>query len=282
MMTKYKEFRYNWVNNPKNNIVSFFPLAIDIELTNRCSLSCLMCPFHGPDAINKRQPQDMDFELYKKIIDEGSEKGLCSIKLNFGGEPLLYEKLPEAIKYAKDKGILDVQINTNGMTCHNDLHKYKDIIDTGLDLLILSDYGFDKQYILMNFIMVYKNLINSKKPKIRIKTEKDYLWKELANEIIEPKYYDYCNLTEKFTPNHYKCLQPWQRMLVLTDGTIYQCSCGFIDDGKIIGNIKYMTIEDAWRSKKMNFIRSCHEHGDSHLLRTCRKCPARNEVFEKR
>ena len=43
----------------------------------------------------------MDFKLFKKVVDEGSENGLYSIKLNYLGEPLMNKNLPKMVEYAK-------------------------------------------------------------------------------------------------------------------------------------------------------------------------------------
>lgn len=276
-MNSYEQYREDWERFPREGIVSDFPLHIDIELTNRCSEQCRMCPFHGPDATNKRPPQDMDFELYKKIIDEGVEKGLCSIKLNFSGEPLLYIKLPEAIKYAKDRGILDVQINTNATLFT--INKLKKMIKAGLDLMIITDYKIPHQLSAVVAIHLHKKIHRFTKPIVRIKTDDPEKWGEYADETVSNVYYDYCNLNEVFTASDYKCSQPWQRMLILSDGTICRCSCGFVNEEKMFGNVKYITIEYAWKHYKMKFLRSCHEQGYSHLVRMCRSCPARNEYI---
>ena len=45
----------------------------------------------------------MDENLYKKIINEISNLGVPSIKLNWRGEPLLNPKIYDFINYAKIK-----------------------------------------------------------------------------------------------------------------------------------------------------------------------------------
>lgn len=82
-------------------------IIANIELTNRCNLKCKMCFL--PEM--KRPKQDMDFELYKRIID--STRNLRYVSLSNWGEPLLYPNLIEAIQYAVDKGI-KVNVTTNG------------------------------------------------------------------------------------------------------------------------------------------------------------------------
>jgi len=276
---EYRQYRRDWVDNPKNCIVSQFPLHLDVELTNKCNLSCDMCPFHGPDAINKREPQDMDFELYKKIIDEGSKKGLKSIKLNYGGEPLLYPQLPEAIKYAKDAGILDIQLNTNGMLIYTNL--LKSIIQSGLDLLILTDYDIPHQYGVTVAIHLHKKIYNLKKPIIRMKSNNPEKWEDYVDEVVPNVYYDYNHPIDDITSSEFKCSQPWQRMLILSDGSMCKCSCGSLNESKMFGNINDFTIEEIWKSTKMKFLRMCHESKMTHLVRMCRSCPARNEYIKE-
>ena len=92
------EYWNRWVYYRTHDyIVSEFPYNIDFDLTTRCNLECSRCPFHGKHALFKQEPQELDFKLYKKVIDEGAKKGLQAIKFSFSGEPLLYRQLKEAI-----------------------------------------------------------------------------------------------------------------------------------------------------------------------------------------
>jgi len=44
-----------------------YPNGITIELTNRCNLICNYCP---KGKLEDRKDMDIDFDLFKKIIDE--------------------------------------------------------------------------------------------------------------------------------------------------------------------------------------------------------------------
>jgi len=184
LKNKYHSYRNNWTKNPaisiKNKIYGenfkkrkFIPLCVDIETAAVCDLVCPFCfrqHIVTPDKIMREN-------LYYKIIDQCSELGVPSIKLNWRGEPLLHPKLPEFIKYAKDKGILEVIINTNAVTLTESLSKR--IIKSGLDLLIYSFDGGDKEtYEKMRlgrfkkntFEKVYKNIINFNKVRKKLKS----------------------------------------------------------------------------------------------------------------
>ena len=113
--------------------------SVDIETAAICDLACPHCYREyilTPDKI-------MKFENYKKIIDEISELKVPSIKFNWRGEPLLHPKLPEFIKYAKMKGILETIINTNAT--HLNEKKSEELIEAGLDLIIYSFDGGSKK-----------------------------------------------------------------------------------------------------------------------------------------
>ena len=117
---KYRDYRKNWISQPAQIFNQSFenylenkedinPLCVDIEIASICDLGCPHCfreYIITPDKI-------MNEKLYTSIIDKVAELGVPSIKLNWRGEPLLHSKIDKFIKYAKNKGILDVSINTN-------------------------------------------------------------------------------------------------------------------------------------------------------------------------
>ena len=143
---KFREYRVGWKENPKlaydkDNWGSFDPLCLDIETASICDLACPHCfreYILTPDKI-------MKFDFYKRIIDTAVEFEVPSIKLNWRGEPLLNPQLEKFIKYAKERGILEVSINTNAT--HLTKERSKSLIDSGLDLIIYSfDGGTKKTY----------------------------------------------------------------------------------------------------------------------------------------
>lgn len=177
---EYKNYRDNWVNvlkkyeDPKNfeeDKKISPPLSVDIETASICDLACPHCSREyiiTPDKI-------MSFELYKKIIEECVNRKVPSIKLNWRGEPLLNSKISEFIKYAKEKGILEVSINTNAVTLTEE--KSEKLIRSGLDVIIFSfDGGTKKTYEKLrpgrfhqnNFDKVYENIKNFSKVKSKL------------------------------------------------------------------------------------------------------------------
>ena len=98
---QFKEYRRRWHENPTNFIVDGFPIHLDIESTNACNLRCPFCATTFGNWGPHRKGL-MDLSLFKKVIDEGVENGLCSIKLSLRGEPMLHPQLYEMVRYAKE------------------------------------------------------------------------------------------------------------------------------------------------------------------------------------
>ena len=117
-----------------------FPVDVIVEVTNFCNLRCVICPY--PNL--KRKKGEMDFSLFKKIVDEIERKGPeTRIWLAIMGEPLLLgEKLVDLILYAKNKGI-QVNLNTNAVFL--ELPLAKKVIEAGVDYIIVSLDGFSKE-----------------------------------------------------------------------------------------------------------------------------------------
>lgn len=292
---EYKEYRYKWDNYPKRYYVERIPIHLDIELTTRCNLKCGFCP-----RTNNNIPiMDMPLDMVKKIIDEFTDKGGCSIKFCYLGEPLLYPYLFEVIKYAKKKGIIETIIATNGNLLTRKMAI--GLIKNGLDFIIFSiDSCHSEIYkqiringnlgrvieglIFLNQLREFYDLII---PKIQIQIipmdlnqeeiksgEYERFFKPYGNVEIVPYCNDY-NLTEPIgeTPNFF-CNSPYRRMTIRADGIIQVC-CGERKDSKIIGDIHKDTLEEVWLSNKFKYIRNLMKERKSHLIEACKTCPLR-------
>lgn len=171
---EYIKYRKNWSEIPKNSIKNKYlskdlktlnipPSCVDIEVASICDLACPFCYRQfvaTPDKI-------MNSKLVYNLIDQAADLKIPSIKFNWRGEPLMHPKLPDFIKYAKTKGILETLINTNATHLNDDLSKK--IIESGLDILIYSfDGGTKETYEKMrpgrfkknNFERIIKNIKN--------------------------------------------------------------------------------------------------------------------------
>jgi len=121
-----------------------FPAVILIDNCSACNLRCSMCDHK---SIRKyRKIQIMDFEIYKRLIDEiAQDRPDARVWEIFFGDPFLCRGMPERIAYAKQAGLLDVVLNTNGVLMTPD--KAKAVILAGLDSMYVGiDAATDETY----------------------------------------------------------------------------------------------------------------------------------------
>jgi radical SAM protein with 4Fe4S-binding SPASM domain len=91
-----------------------------------------------------RNHGNMDFELYKKIVDDIGEfeDKIKVIRLYKDGEPLLNPRFPDMVKYAKDSGCCDrIDTTTNASLLTPELSLK--IIDAGLNRINISVEGIN-------------------------------------------------------------------------------------------------------------------------------------------
>ncbi|NQT49985.1 radical SAM protein [Candidatus Kuenenbacteria bacterium] len=295
---KFREYRRKWKECPENFQVPEFPLFIDIESTSVCNLKCVFC--YNRERIGGGF---IDEKIVHKIIDEGSKNGLCGVKFNFRGEPLLHPQIHEFVKYAKDKGLIDVYFNSHGLLLNEDMARK--LIEAGLDRISISFEGHNKEVyeanrVGSNFETVVsnvKNLIRLRKelgvehPKVRVQTvlipsvvghEQEYkdFWLDIG--VDEVAYLDFKDMKDHHLglEHDWACPQLWQRMAVLWDGTLIPCNHD--DENEIkIGNVKDVSIKKQWNSEKLNKIRELHKQGQSHRVPGCNGCYLRDSEINK-
>ena len=121
-----------------------YPIQLDFELNASCNLKCPMC-YTISDSFKKLvNTKRMEWDLFKKIIDEIAFK-VPAIRLSLRGEATLNKNFAECIKYAKDNGIKEVSTLTHGFKLT--LPFFKKIVDAGIDWITISIDGVGEKYI---------------------------------------------------------------------------------------------------------------------------------------
>src|SRR3990170_3063389 len=115
------------------------PFYVDIDVTQRCNLRCVGCPFHGPHVKRETQTSsvgvDIPLDLFKKLCVELKSMKTNSLIIQGSGEPLLNPDIFEMISTAKDAGF-SITLLTNGTLLNSDT--IKALIDVRLDILRVS------------------------------------------------------------------------------------------------------------------------------------------------
>ncbi len=293
---RYRDYRKKWEELPSKKKVSEFPLHLDIEATNACNLKCPMCYRY----IMKDNEGFMSIKLYKKIIDEGEKYKLPSINLSWRGEPLLHPLFFDMVKYAKNHGVIDIRINTNGTLL--DDGRIKELIESGIDKVIFSVDGatkdtyesirigskFDKVIANIRELVNMRNSMNRGNPSIEMQiidmkqTRDDIgrfieIWRTTVNRISIVMYRnrfgeknDEFRIERPYT-TIFPCPQLWQRLVIGWNGKIHKC-CGDSAGLIVLGDAKKEDLYDIWHSEKLNEIRKLHKDYESERIDSCRIC----------
>lgn len=242
-----------------------FPRHLFIETTAKCNLSCDYCP-------RENISEHMDFGLFKAIVDEASTYGQRSFSLHLFGEPLLYPRIIDAIRYIKQCNRRHtVLLTTNGTR----LNQY-------VDELIRSDCGVDE------IIWTWRTEAKFKEATIRKLKGWGHFRVRLIKEITPeeevrrweswPKvefrslhnYGGQIDLSKWSVPNattRWACYHPFYAPAVAWNGNILLC-CADPNQKEVIGNVKTMTVSQAW--KKMENVRQTHINGKYEGI--CKNC----------
>ena len=297
--SRYREYRRAWMENPAGFILSDFPLHLDVEASSRCNLRCVFCD--KLPSLKGIAQGDMDFGLWKTIIEEAGRNGLYGLKLSYRGEPLLHPRLPEMVAMAKDAGILDIYFNTNGMLLDEEIARA--LIDAKLDRISISVEGtdpaaFERTRRGASFSRIEANIqglvglrerLGAAAPKVRVQTVRlpgldleayAAYWRQRADEVAVVDYKDGGKREPGLEHAGFVCPQPWQRMTITWDGLVLPCNN---DDGLVmpLGRVPERSIAHCWSDARLMELRGLHRRGLSHQAAPCNGCPWRTTQIAK-
>lgn len=164
-----------------------FPYVLQIEPTNRCNLSCPLCPAACDKNVLKRERRDMTLPEFKSIIDD-MEEYLLLVILWIVGEPFMNPVLPEMIRYAAEKNIKTVT-STNA-------HFLKDtkyitrVLQSGLETLIVAVDSLNPDHYKVfrkggSLTRVLHGLQNVVQLKNEVKSDTTIVWRSVATKQNE-------------------------------------------------------------------------------------------------
>jgi radical SAM protein with 4Fe4S-binding SPASM domain len=125
------------------------PFLVFLDPADICNFQCKFCPTGNRALIKKinRNSGLMDFDLYKKIIDDlcEFEKPVKVLRLYKDGEPFIHPEFAGMVRYAKERGCaLQVDTTTNGSLLNPE--KNLELIEAGLDKLFISLEGLSDEF----------------------------------------------------------------------------------------------------------------------------------------
>ena len=108
------------------------PRAVKIELTSECNYRCGYCAHR----LRQKKRGEMEWSLYTRLVGEMVDAGVEELGMFFIGESFICDWLPEAIAFAKGRGIRYAFLTTNGSLATPE--RVRECLEAGLDSLKFS------------------------------------------------------------------------------------------------------------------------------------------------
>jgi len=264
-----------------------WPDIVQIESTNLCNAKCVFCP---RDEMHRRQGV-MDFELYRKVVDECAALGITHVRVHNYGEPFLDKTLVEKVRYAKSKGIAEVGMISNGSLITEELAR--GMIDAGLDAINISvDASGKEVFEATRLHLKYDDVIQNVRTLARLRNESGRThpklilsfvrqnnsaeeasfikeWSQVADKIHITDLHNWAGTLNAKSDVQFPCYRLWLTFTVLWDGRVSMC-CADFDGRHVFGDLKSQTIAEVWNSPLYRAARRQHlESGGPEICRSC-------------
>lgn len=263
------------------------PDIVQIESTNICNAKCVFCP---RDDMHRRQGI-MSVELFRKIVDECAELGITHVRMHNYGEAFIDKRLVEKVRYAKQKGITEVGVISNGSLITEEIAR--GMIDAGLDAINISVDASGKEVFESTRVgLKYDKVIANIERLVRLRAEQGKRrpklilsfvrqnnsadeqafiehWRKVADKIHVTDLHNWAGTLNTESDVNYPCYRPWLTFTVLWDGRVSLCCADF--DGKtILGDLNTHSIAEIWNAQPYRDARRQHlESGGPDICRAC-------------
>lgn len=240
-----------------SQIIENFPSRVVIELTSVCNLTCDMCPRHIVD----KNKGFLEFELWKKLIDEIKEFNPDSIVLPFWrGESLLHKEFEKFSEYALERNIR-LHISTNGHYVKDKkakiLSKYefitfslhtKEGVDNALEFV--KNYKTEQNIIQASFVDCEEEMMPYLRELIYADDLQGFDTIRMYEEHTKDGKFGYSG-KDVYEPRTF-CPKLTNTLVIASDGTISRCNHIWESEKY---NISDTSIREAWKSEVLDSIR---------------------------
>ncbi len=261
-----------------------FPSRIELELVSDCNLECVYCPRHFVNDLTKY----IDFDLFKRLIDEMTPYPDLAVALHRRGESLLHPQFVECLEYIKGK-FKEVQIATNvtPMTekknraiieCLDFISFSIDVPDRFNETRLPAKYDSVEKKIL-NFLDMNQGEVRTQVSMVQTdSTRPDDLtvFQEFwTGKVDRVRIYQEHSSDGAFGSirggrwPRKPCMMPIYEMLIYCDGKTGRCNHDW--DGPPMGDVNVNTIKEIWMND--NYINLREQHSTLQITDpVCSKC----------
>ena len=293
----YLMYRYKFKMYPSQKKITDFPVHLLIEPTPVCNLRCVMCfQLDKSFSQNRNYIGMMSWDLFTNCVDQAASHGCHALTMASRGEPTLHKRFGDMLKYTKDKGILDVKINTNATRlterlCH-------DILGSDVATMTLSVDATDKETYerirvkgkfdqVLNNIKRFNQIRDSHYPDAKTTTrisgvavsgtqnpqQMEEFWSNFVDQVSIrqeiPRWDSYGNVAIQSSS---VCKLLYERIYVWYDGTCNPCDFDY-KSYLALGNANEESLSDIWLGERYQNLRASHEKNQRGKVTPCDRCP---------
>ncbi len=277
------------------------PPRVQIQTQSGCNGHCVFCPNDAVHAAGLPQGR-MSEALFQRIIDHLAAPPPRRVSLYLMNEPLLDARLPEFVRYVKERiPATTTLVTTNGTKLSEG--KAAALIDAGLARLKVSLQSLDpvknEQVMGYSSEQVIENILGVKRV-MKEKRVRDFdfrvsmvVTRENRDEIAEARRFwrrhgirlvtsalenrggNIANAPDMNPDEMQKranCIRPSREMCILFNGDVVLCCVDWFRT-VVVGNVGRQSVHEVWNGLPLRQIRVALREGDAaHLPQICINC----------
>ncbi|MGE4297182.1 MAG: radical SAM/SPASM domain-containing protein [Desulfovibrionaceae bacterium] len=299
---RYGTYREQYALSGRQELIPDFPLYIHFEQTYLCNLRCPSCIQGHRDLKNKYNTGIplLPLDVYVKVLEECQAHACPSVAMHSIDEPLLVPDIANRIRLAREHGVMEVFMTTNGQLLTDDTANA--ICEAGLTHILFSTDAataetyakvrvrgdFAKTLRAIERIREWKARNNALFPIIRasfvlsrLNQHEEELFIERFGSLVDyidiQSFYGLGVVNAHLVPdNHtvidpvdFACSEPFRKVIVRANGDVVPC-CSPFGFRMVMGNVNEQSVFEIYNGSKMKNVRESLKTRNFNPV--CREC----------
>ncbi|MEM6531067.1 MAG: radical SAM protein [Myxococcota bacterium] len=274
-----------------------FPTVIELELSNRCNLDCIMCP-RLPQTLNMG---DMSEALLHRVLGEALDVPGRIFRLHGIGEPLLSPLFRPAVERIKsDPGDHRIELLTNGHLLSRDMVRFlvrQEVDDVTISVAAATAESYLEVRRSKKFDRVVRNTV-------RLIDERDRTGADMRISVqlvrVPPADQEvdaFVDFWSRFdvvieiwhdmnwgrrafgapaTLDLEPCQHLWRHSVVCWDGRVGICC---VDSARmhVVGNANQSSLREVYNGPEIEALRDIHRRRETYKMPICVDCSYRDD-----
>jgi radical SAM protein with 4Fe4S-binding SPASM domain len=231
------------------------PMFVEVETTTYCNRRCSYCPNSIYDRGSRANEVRMETDLFRKIVTDLGDNHFCmQFSPHRYGEPLADPRMPDLLELARiAMPLARIALYTNGDYLTPELF---DRLNRSVDAVNITQHGDTIPSGLAKILAAS----GGRHPKIRYKTREQIMLNASNRAGLIPIQFQ----------QRKACGVVMNELHINAHGELMLCCEDYLGR-KVFGNIRDMTVEEAWTMPERMRVHRANVRGDF-ALEQCRTC----------